>query len=131
MAESGEEGLQLALQREPDLILLDIRLPDVDGLTILQRLRAGYSECAVIIMTADTTSTNAIRATQLGAFDYISKPINDEHLLVLIQRALEYRKLEREVRKLRQSPPSNGLLGMIGHSLPMQEVYKLVGRCQF
>ncbi len=128
-AETGEEGLQLALREEPDLILLDIRLPDLDGLTVLERLRAGYNDAAVIIMTADTTSSNAIRATKLGAFDYVSKPINDEHLVVLIQRALEYRKLEKEIRDLRKkSGTPQNIPGMVGHSLAMQEVYKLIGR---
>lgn len=128
-AETGEAGLQLALREEPELILLDIRLPDVDGITVLRRLRAGHSESAVLIMTADTTSSNAIRATQNGAFDYISKPINDDHLLVLIRRALEYRELEQEVRSLRNAPaePPN-IPGMVGHSLAMQEVYKMIGR---
>lgn len=128
-AESGESGFQTALQEEPDLILLDVRLPDVDGITVLQKLRAGRSDSAVIIMTADTTSSNAIRATQYGAFDYISKPINDDHLLVLIGRALEYRKLEQEVRSLRQTPQQPpSIPGMVGHSLAMQEVYKMIGR---
>ena len=127
-SERGELGLQLALQEEPDLILLDIRLPDVDGITVLQRLRAGYSNAAVIIMTAETTSSNAIRATQYGAFDYVSKPINDEHLLLLIRRALEYRSLERELREFRQTPSQLAIPGMVGHSPAMQEVYKLIGR---
>jgi DNA-binding NtrC family response regulator len=128
-AETGAEGLRLALQAEPDLILLDIRLPDLDGLTVLERLRAGSNDAAVIIMTADTTSSNAIRATSLGAFDYVSKPIDDEHLVVLIERALEYRKLEREVRDLRKKPDTSpSIPGMVGHSLAMQEVYKLIGR---
>ncbi len=127
-AETGEQGLRTALREEPDLILLDIRLPDIDGLTVLERLRAGYSDAAVIIMTAETSSRNAIRATRLGAFDYVSKPLNDEHLLVLIQRALDYRRLEREVRSLKQSPASPAIPGMVGHSLPMQAVYKLIGR---
>src|SRR5262249_6953319 len=82
-AENGQAGLAAALQDEPDLILLDIRLPDLDGLTVLERLRTGFCDASVIIMTADTSSSYAIRATQLGAFDYVSKPINDEHLLVL------------------------------------------------
>jgi DNA-binding NtrC family response regulator len=128
-AETGQTGLQLALQQEPELILLDIRLPDVDGITVLRRLRAGHSNSAVIIMTADTNSSNAIRATQNGAFDYIAKPIHDDHLLVLIRRALEYRQLEQEVRSLRQSPvEAPAIPGMVGHSLAMQEVYKMIGR---
>ena len=128
-ADRGEQGLRLAMREEPDLLLLDIRLPDLDGLTVLERLRAGRSDAAVIIMTADTSSSNAIRATQLGAFDYVSKPINDDHLLVQIRRALEYRKLERDVRNLRSLPEKNlAIPGMVGHSLQMQEVYKLIGR---
>jgi two-component system response regulator AtoC len=128
-ADRGEQGLRLAASHEPDLILLDIRLPDFDGLSLLERLRANHNDAAVIIMTADTTSQNAIRATQLGAFDYVSKPINDDHLLVQIRRALEYRKLEHEVRSLRSIPENNvSIPGMVGHSLQMQEVYKLIGR---
>jgi two-component system response regulator AtoC len=128
-ADRGEQGLRLATTEEPDLILLDIRLPDMDGLRLLERLREDHNDAAVIIMTADTTSRNAIRATQLGAFDYVSKPINDDHLLVQIRRALEYRKLEHEVRSLKSTPESNVTIpGMVGHSLQMQEVYKLIGR---
>ena len=128
-AQTGEEGLRMTLQGDPDLVLLDIRLPDVNGLTVLQKLRAGHSDAAVIVMTAETTSSNAIRSTQYGAFDYISKPINDEHLILLIHRALEYRKLEKEVRNFRKTPSeAPNIPGMVGHSLAMQEVYKMIGR---
>jgi two-component system response regulator AtoC len=128
-AGDGERGLVRALSEEPDLILLDIRLPKLDGLTVLQKLRQGYSDAAVLIMTADTTSSNAIKATQYGAFDYITKPINFDHLALLIKRALEYRELEREVRSLRsgQATPKT-YPAMVGHSPAMQEVYKLIGR---
>jgi two-component system, NtrC family, response regulator AtoC len=112
----------------PDLVLLDIRLPDINGLEVLERLRQEHCDAAVLIMTADTTSSNAIQATQLGAFDYIAKPIHDEHLLVLIRRALEYRALERELRDLRSAAPPQPLPAFVGHSPAMQEVYKLIGR---
>ena len=100
-AADGAAAQTIALQQEPDLILLDIRLPDIDGLTVLEKLRQGYCDAAVIVMTAYATSSNAIKATQYGAFDYITKPINDEHLNLLIRRALEYRTLEREVSKFK------------------------------
>jgi len=128
-AGDGERGLMKALSEEPDLVLLDIRLPKVDGLTVLQRMREGYNDAAVIIMTADTTSSNAIKATQYGAFDYITKPINFDHLLVLVKRALEYRDLEREVRSLRSGQTGvKTYPAMVGHSPAMQQVYKLIGR---
>lgn len=128
-AEDGERGLDRALAEEPDLILLDIRLPKIDGLTVLQKLRQGYSDAAVLIMTADTTSSNAIRATQYGAFDYITKPIHFDHLVLLIKRSLEYRELEREVRSLRSEQADlKSYPAMVGHSLVMQEVYKMIGR---
>ncbi len=127
-APCGQVGLTLARQERPDLILLDIRLPDINGLEVLGRLRREHCDAAVLIMTADTTSANVIQATRLGAFDYIAKPIHDEHLLVVIRRALEYRELEREVRDLRGTSPPQHLPAFVGHSAAMQQVYKLIGR---
>lgn len=127
-ADSGRKGLVMARRDAPDLILLDIRLPDVNGLQLLGEIRKEGVDAAVIIMTADTTSSNAIQAIQLGAFDYIAKPINDEHLLVLIQRALEYRNLDRQLRSLRTTAPAQPISGFVGHSPAMQNVYKLIGR---
>ncbi len=128
-AADGAAAQKTALQEEPDLILLDIRLPDIDGLTVLENLRQGYCNAAVIVMTAYATSSNAIKATQHGAFDYITKPINDEHLCLLIRRALEYRTLEREVSNLKTaSPGPRSIPTMVGHGPAMQEVYKMIGR---
>jgi DNA-binding NtrC family response regulator len=127
-ADSGQRGLMIARENAPDLILLDIRLPDINGLQLLGQIRQEGVDAAVIIMTADATSSNAIQAIQLGAFDYIAKPINDEHLLVLIRRALEYRNLDRQLRKLHATQPSQPFSGFVGHSAAMQNVYKLIGR---
>ena len=128
-AGDGERGLMRALTEEPDLVLLDIRLPKMDGLAVLQKMRQGHNDAAVLIMTADTTSSNAIQATRYGAFDYITKPINFDHLLILVKRALEYRDLELEVRKLRSSQAdAKAYPEMVGHSPAMQQVYKLIGR---
>src|SRR6185503_11642879 len=123
-AADGTSARTIALQQEPDLILLDIRLPDMDGLTVLEKLRAGYCDAAVIVMTAYATSSNAIKATQHGAFDYITKPINDEHLILLIRRALEYRTLEREVTSLKVASPAPP--SIVGHGPAMQEIYKMI-----
>lgn len=128
-AEDGPQALTLVSRCEPDLMLLDIRLPGMDGLAILEWLRAKQIDLAVLVMTADTTSSTAIRATQLGAFDYIAKPVHLDHLLVLIERALEYRRLERELRTLRAGQPQAITFpAIVGHSPAMQGIYKLVGR---
>jgi DNA-binding NtrC family response regulator len=127
-ADTGQKGLTIARESTPDLILLDIRLPDINGLQLLCQIRQEGVDAAVIVMTADTTSSNAIQAIQLGAFDYIAKPINDEHLLVLIRRALEYRSLDRRLRKLQEAQPPQSFSGFVGHSAAMQNVYKLIGR---
>jgi len=125
----GASAQSAALQHEPDLILLDIRLPDIDGLTVLEKLRQGYCDSAVIVMTAYATSSNAIKATQNGAFDYITKPINDEHLALVIRRALEYRSLERQVSNLQTTSPAPGSIpAIVGHGPAMQDVYKMIGR---
>ena len=79
-AEDGPQALTLTSRCEPDLMLLDIRLPGMDGLTILECLQTKQTDIAVLVMTADTTSSTAIRATQLGAFDYIAKPVHLDHL---------------------------------------------------
>jgi two-component system response regulator AtoC len=127
-AADGASAQAIALQQEPDLILLDIRLPDMDGLTVLEKIRQGYCDAAVIVMTAYATSSNAIKATQHGAFDYITKPINDEHLILLIRRALEYRTLEREVSTLKTVPAPRSFPAIVGHGPAMQDVYKMIGR---
>jgi len=126
---TGEAGIAGVLSDEPDLILLDLRLPDVHGLDVLKRLRESRNEALSIVMTADSTSSNAIQAMQLGAFEYVAKPIDLDHLCLLIQRALEYRSLQRQVLELRDAmKTAERGPTIIGQSRAMQDLYKLIGR---
>ncbi|MGA3190749.1 MAG: sigma-54 dependent transcriptional regulator [Bryobacteraceae bacterium] len=128
-AENGNEALSLLLSEEPEAAILDIRMPGMDGLTVLRRAREGGSDSALIVMTAQGDSTTAIDAMKLGAFDYVSKPLDFKVLLTQVQRAIEQRKLARELRAAPGAVPVPGVSKtMIGHSPAMQHVYKLIGQ---
>jgi len=103
MAQDGQQGLGLAEAHEPDVAILDLRLPGIDGLEVLQRLRATHRNLPVIIITAFGEFKTAVEATKLGAFDYLSKPIEHEQLTFAVRRALETRELRVEVEKLREA----------------------------
>ncbi|HRP94865.1 MAG TPA: sigma-54 dependent transcriptional regulator [Rhodocyclaceae bacterium] len=116
MADCGEAGLRLAQTESFSLILLDLRLPDLDGLSVLQRLRAMDNDALVVIMTAFPELSTAVAALRAGAYDYINKPFDLEDLLELIRRALETRRLRREVAWRRTQQPACPADAMIGES---------------
>jgi DNA-binding NtrC family response regulator len=89
-------ALSLLLSEEPEAALLDIRMPGMDGLTVLRRAREGGSDSALIVMTAHGDSGTAIDAMKLGAFDYVSKPLDFKIVLTQVERATEQRRLARE-----------------------------------
>src|SRR5574341_1194269 len=99
LAETGAEALQRAQADVPDLVLLDVRLPDADGLEILERLRAANPEALVIMITAHGGVESAVRAMKLGAHDYIIKPFDVEELKLTVRKALETRVLRREIAR--------------------------------
>ncbi|MDP9356714.1 MAG: sigma-54 dependent transcriptional regulator [Chloroflexota bacterium] len=117
----------------PDLVLMDVRMPDKSGLDVLREAKAGSDGGAatlpVVIMTAFGTSNVAIDAIQLGAYDYITKPFNLDHVLITIQRFFERQSLSEQVEalstRLGERDPNEVL---IGNSAAMQEVYKTIGR---
>lgn len=88
--ENGAEALSLVFSEEPAVALLDIRMPGLDGLTVLNKAREGGSETVFIIMTAHGDSNKAIEAMKLGAFDYVTKPLDFHLLLPQIERAIEH-----------------------------------------
>jgi len=103
IADSGETARQARRMRRPDLILLDIWMDDVDGITLLREWSEGGSlPCPIIIMSGHATVETAVEATRLGAYDFIEKPISLAKLLLVVNRALESEKLQQENQGLRQ-----------------------------
>src|SRR5579859_5658748 len=100
-AAAGEPGLRLAQHESPDLILLDVRLPDLNGLQVLEQLKKNGDAKAVIMITADPQLDDVKSALKLGAYDFIGKPLDFEELHVTIQNALEANHLRSEVQSLR------------------------------
>ncbi|MEN9933440.1 MAG: hypothetical protein RLZZ387_19 [Chloroflexota bacterium] len=128
LAKSGTEALKLIEAEEPDLAILDVRMPAPDGLAVLQQLRTQGNDLPVLIITAQDSSTVTIEAMQRGAYDYIAKPFEPDEVLLVVQRALEHRRLTRRVHALEQQVTKDPRDIMIGRSAPMQQVYKMIGR---
>jgi DNA-binding NtrC family response regulator len=126
-AGDGEEGLALFRSSCPDLILLDILLPGVDGLTVLKTIRSEDSRISVIMLTASTTVKTAVEAMKIGAADYITKPFDVEELRLNVARALETTELKREVTSLRAQVVNRyGFHNLIGKSPGMREIYSKI-----
>lgn len=127
VASSAEEALS-AIDRS-DLILSDLRLPGMDGVEFLSRIRLTNSVSPVILMTAFGTVESAVEAMRKGASDFLTKPFSLDHLTSVVERALEMRALRDENRKLREELGKRyDLEHIIGRSAPMQEVFHLVMR---
>jgi two-component system nitrogen regulation response regulator GlnG len=128
-AKDGESALR-AIENEPfDLVLLDIRMPGVDGLSALARIRQLRPAMHVIMMTAHGTMETAIQAMQRGAYDYLAKPFDLDEVLLLTQRALEASRLTEEVTRLRTGLQEvREFSALIGRHPRMQDVYKTIGR---
>ena len=102
-AESGVEGIEIARQELPDLILLDIWMPGMDGLEALDQLKKLFPQVTVIMISGHGTIETAVRATKLGAFDFIEKPLSLEKVLISVANALQLQKLTVENAELKRS----------------------------
>jgi DNA-binding NtrC family response regulator len=128
-AHTGTDALDIIENNQLDLVILDVRMPDPDGLVVLERINARGLDIPVIILTALDSSTITIEAMQRGAYDYVAKPFDPDDMLRLIERAVDYRRLARRVQVLeQQSSTIDPRDILIGRSAAMQEVYKLIGR---
>ena len=126
IASSGEDALRAVRASHPDLVIMDIRMPGMDGLATLDQLRRLAPETYVVIMTAYGTSQTSIEAMRLGAFDYLSKPLDLDDLRSVISRALAAQRISREARPAPADDPE-GAASLAGKSARMLEVYKLIG----
>ncbi len=127
-AEDGEEGIQKYEEHIPDLVILDIRLPDVDGLEVLGRIREKNPNASIIIMTAYDDMKTTIEAIKLGAFEYLVKPLDYVELDLTIDKAFQIRSLEDKVSYLLEEKQKEYTIdNIIGRSVKMREVFKLIG----
>ena len=127
-AGTAAEALQHAASGV-DLVLLDFRLPDGDGLAVLRRVKEQWPDTLVILMTAFSSVENAVEAMKLGAYHYVNKPFNLDEVALLVEKALETSRLRREVRTIRSSQGREfGFDAIVGASPAMQQIKSLLAR---
>jgi two-component system nitrogen regulation response regulator NtrX len=125
-AASGPEGLTLIERDTPDLVFLDIKMPGLDGLEALQRIRQTNESLPVVIISGHGTVSTAVEATKLGAFDFIEKPLASERVLVTIRNALDQTRLQNENRSLKRAVEARHQ--MVGESPALRQVWDAVKR---
>ena len=126
VAANGAAGLKLAEKEEPDLVLLDIKMPQMDGLEVLKQLRQVQPSLPVVILSGHGTVQTAVEATKLGAFDFIEKPPESERILLVARNALSQRRLSEENRRLKLS--FDDRYRMVGRSAGLEKVWDAVRR---
>jgi two-component system response regulator HydG len=128
VAGDGEEGLSVAAEQAPDLVITDIKMPKMDGMALLAKLREQDAHLPVIVATAFGDVDLAVSAMRAGAADFITKPIDFDVLSLAIHRCLENRKIRAEAETLRRQVrerDGEGLKGLLGSSPAMQKVYRV------
>jgi two-component system NtrC family response regulator/two-component system response regulator HydG len=127
LAADGEEALRLVAQESPDVVLTDLRMPGMDGHELLNRVRQGYPDVSVVIMTAHGTIRSAVQALQEGAEDYLTKPIDVEEMEYLLGRIRKRKSLLAETRMLRERLDDKYRFeNIIGRSPEMLDVFRLI-----
>jgi len=128
LAKNAAEGLERLKEGDIAIVLMDIRMPGMNGLEALDTIHADGRGVSVIIMTAQATMQNAIEAMRRGAFDYITKPFDLDEVNLLVKKAIEVRRLSQEVTALRAEVREKYEGGLVGNTPAMQEIYKTIGR---
>jgi len=122
----GRDGLEYIEKNSPDVVLLDLNLPDMNGLELLNELKGIPQDPVVVVITAMGTIGTAVDAMRAGAFDFLQKPFDADRLRVTVRNALEKQNLKSLVNTYRESFEREGFHGFIGSSIPMQAVYRII-----
>ncbi|MCD4814657.1 sigma-54 dependent transcriptional regulator [bacterium] len=125
---NGEQGLEMAEALNPDLVFLDLRLPGMDGLEVLERLKKKIASLPVVILSAFENINAAVRAMKLGAYDYISKPLNVDEMLITLKNALKTKQLMNEVKQLKNQISNKNRHYFIWNCPAMQKVMTMVNK---
>jgi two-component system NtrC family response regulator len=126
-ADSGLAGLPIVYSTDLDLVLSDMKMPGMDGIEFLAKIKEFNKELPVILITAYAEVEKAVEAMRLGAFTYLAKPFSNQQLIASVTKAIEHYGLIREIRRLRdEATPRSGFGGMIGKSPSMRSVYQLI-----
>ena len=124
----GAAGLGAVLSRSPDAVILDMDLPDMSGLDALARIRKVMPELPVVMLTATEDVPTVVKAMNCGAFDYLTKPVSVERLLVVVRNAIQQHRLQQQVLDLRRSAEEGGTWGLVGRSPLMLELHRSIER---
>jgi len=125
-AGSGEDALRIVREDQPDLVLLDIQLPGISGLDVLEKIKEIDEDIIVIMVTAHGGLETAVTAMRIGAYDYLNKPFNLDEMAIVIRKALETADLRREVASLRVEQKKIGPPNIIGSSQVMQNILSMM-----
>ncbi|MCV0404480.1 MAG: sigma-54 dependent transcriptional regulator [Chloroflexi bacterium] len=130
VAPTGADALEQIAKDMPDLVMMDVKLPDQDGIGLLRQLKREHDELEVIVMTAFGGSSTAIKAMEHGAYDYVTKPFEIDDLLATLRRVFEHADMASEVSALRLELGKREAERerIVGSSKPMLEVFKLIGK---
>ncbi len=128
LASSGREGLDLLLREPHDLVLVDLKMPEMDGVEVARRIRDYDKDIVVIIITGYATIESAVTVMKEGAYDYLPKPFTPDELLIVVRRGLEKRRLDQESRALREEKEAleRNFVTMITHQLrsPLAAIFQ-------
>ncbi|MCB2147469.1 MAG: sigma-54 dependent transcriptional regulator [Deltaproteobacteria bacterium] len=126
-AENGVQALDIMTKEAVDIVLADVLMPQMDGLTLLERIKSRYPAVTVIIMTAYGTIEKAVEAIKKGAYDLIQKPLDEERLIHLLRKGLELNRLVRENARLSAEVSRKETFGsMVGRSRPMRAIFEKI-----